>query len=154
MNKKAFRITTLSLSILSILFIFSNSLMNANTSSSKSKGVRELVNSIINNLGLTFEITEHFVRKAAHFIEFMLLGIFLTLLLVAFDLVVHKNITIPLFIGLLVAVFDEYIQLYVDGRAGMVSDVVLDFLGLVTGVFFVLAIIIIKKKASQRKPSH
>jgi VanZ family protein len=126
--------------------------MNANTSSSKSKGVREFVNSIIAKLGFDFEITEHFARKAAHFFEFFLLGIFLTLILIAFDLVVHKNITIPLFIGLLVAVLDEYIQLYVEGRAGMVSDVVLDFSGLATGVIIVLAITIIKKKASQRKP--
>lgn len=152
MNKKVFRIVALTLCILNTLFVFSNSLMNADTSSTKSKGVRAFINSIINRMGLSFEITEHFVRKAAHFMEFMLLGILLTLVLVAFDMVIHRNITIPLFFGLLIAVLDEFIQLHVEGRSGMVSDVVLDFSGIVTGVFFVLIILIIKKKASNRKP--
>lgn len=152
MKKKTFRVTAVSLSLLNIIFIFSNSLMNASTSSSKSMGVRAIVNSIINKLGIDFEFTDHIVRKGAHFAEFMLLGILLTLILIAFDLNLYKNITIPLFIGLFVAVLDEFIQLFVEGRAGLVSDVVLDFSGLLTGILLTILGYIIKKKASHRKP--
>lgn len=120
--------------------------MNANTSSTSSGGVRTFVNELLKTLRIPFSFTDHIVRKVAHFTEFMTLGILLT---VTIYILSKPNIFIPLFVGLFTAVFDEFIQLFVDGRSGQVSDVVLDFSGFIVGVFFVMLIYIIIKRRKE-----
>lgn len=73
--------------------------------------------------------TEHYIRKLAHFLEFVLLGLLLCRSFSAFGV---KNFTATgyiLFLGLLAAVVDEYIQSFSPGRGSMVKDVLLDFSG-------------------------
>lgn len=73
--------------------------------------------------------TEHHIRKLAHFLEFALLGL---LLCRSFSAFCVKNFTATgyiLFLGLLAAVVDEYIQSFSPGRGSMVKDVLLDFSG-------------------------
>lgn len=150
MTKKHLRVLILILTILNILFIFTNSLMNSTTSSNSSTGIREMVNNILKKLHIPFSFTEHFVRKAAHFTEFLTLGILMTLCIYLCN---RQNIFIPLFAGLLTAVTDEFIQLFADGRAGQVADVVLDFSGFVTGVFFITLMIFIYRRKKIKKES-
>lgn len=78
-------------------------------------------------------MTEHLLRKLAHFGEFGILGLLLSQCL-------WKNCAYPLLAGLLCALSDETIQLFVQGRSGQVSDVWVDFSGVVCAVLFTFAL--------------
>ncbi len=128
------------LCILNILLIFANSALTAEKSSGNSSNITELLNKLIKKICKDFELTDHIIRKAAHFIEFSILGFLLTLTLYFYVSKLNTNIFIVLFIGLLTAVTDEFIQLFVEGRSGQVSDIVLDFSGVVFGAMFIVVL--------------
>jgi VanZ family protein len=139
------------LSAVFILLIFMNSLQNGDVSSQQSGSVVALLQSIFEKIGLSLTVSSYIVRKSAHFIEFAVLGILLTTTLKAYTNKILKNIFAPLFIGLFVAVSDEYIQLYSDGRAGMVQDVVLDFAGFITGLCLTALVLMLREKRKDKK---
>ena len=129
--------------IAATLFIFSNSAKGPVESGNDSGRVTEAVVDVIENVKGE-EIGEgekenihHFVRKFAHFAEFLLLAIFCTLLIISvkFTRPVYL-LPYTLLYGVLVALFDEYIQSF-TGRGSAVKDVLLDFSGFITGCAFV-----------------
>lgn len=124
-----------------VYFIFSNSLEIARESSARSQQVMELLNSLLGRVGLG-PLSEHFVRKLAHFCEFSLLGFWFMLCLRVYTCHFVRHVSWPLFFGLLTAVIDETIQLYVPGRSSSVKDVLLDFSGVLTGLFIALLILL------------
>lgn len=124
-----------------VYFIFSNSLEIARESSARSQQVMELLNSLLGRVGLG-PLSEHFVRKLAHFCEFSLLGFWFMLCLRVYTRHFVRHVSWPLFFGLLTAVIDETIQLYVPGRSSSVKDVLLDFSGILTGLFIALLILL------------
>ncbi len=124
-----------------VYFIFSNSLEIARESSARSQQVMELLNSLLGRVGLG-PLSEHFVRKLAHFCEFSLLGFWFMLCLRVYTRHFVRHVSWPLFFGLLTAVIDETIQLYVPGRSSSVKDVLLDFSGVLTGLFIALLILL------------
>ena len=124
-----------------VYFIFSNSLEIARESSARSQQVMELLNSLLSRVGLG-PLSEHFVRKLAHFCEFSLLGFWFMLCLRVYTRHFVRHVSWPLFFGLLTAVIDETIQLYVPGRSSSVKDVLLDFSGVLTGLFIALLILL------------
>ena len=66
-----------------VCFIFSNSMQTATVSSGASGRVLELLQGLLNRLGhpgLAARLTDHIVRKLAHFSEYMLEGFFLVLM--------------------------------------------------------------------------
>ena len=96
-----------------IVFIFSNSLQIADVSEGASGRVLGILQGILRHLGLpgaADRLTMHIVRKLAHFCEYLLVG------------------------GLLTALTDETIQLFVPGRSGQVTDIWIDFSGVMTGL--------------------
>lgn len=117
-----------------ILFIFSNSLQNADTSGSKSSAAVTLLTNFFASVGIHIPVSEYFIRKTGHFTEFLILGMLLLGTLRTYTKDLMKNIFAPLFFGLATAVSDESIQLFVQGRSSQVSDVLLDFCGMVTGL--------------------
>ena len=133
-----------------ILFIFGNSMQPASVSASQSGCVLQMIEDFFRFLGMPVTFTQFIVRKTAHFIEYTVLGVFLILTLNAFTSRLLSHIFQPLFIGLAVPVADESIQLFVDGRAGMVQDVVLDFLGALTGLTLTSLILLWRKKRRMR----
>lgn len=141
------------LTICFVAFIFNNSLQIGEVSSKHSGAVLKLFQDILRFLGIPLTITEHFIRKSAHFCEYTGLGLLLGVTLRMYTKRILNHIFIPLFIGLAVPVTDEYIQLFVEGRGSMVQDVVLDFTGVLTGltaaVLFVL--VIDRRKHSGKK---
>lgn len=124
-----------------VYFIFSNSLEIARESSARSQQVMELLNSLLGRVGMG-PLSEHFVRKLAHFCEFSLLGFWFMLCLRVYTRHFVRHVSWPLFFGLLTAVIDETIQLYVPGRSSSVKDVLLDFSGVLTGLFIALLILL------------
>ena len=124
-----------------IIFIFSNSMQVATESARRSAGVLHYLQEFVGKGWLT----DHIVRKAAHFSEFAILGVLGVQCMHGYT----KHYIMPaLFSGLLTALTDETIQLFVEGRSGQVSDVWLDFAGCCFGVVVVVISIILEKNFS------
>lgn len=152
MTKRKRKITILLLLIaVTLCFIFGNSLQNQEQSSKQSTAVAEAVKPIYQAITAKSDNGEPIIRKIAHFIEFSILGIELTLLFCAvFDEKERKNhlgrIVCPLFCGLLAALTDETLQILSE-RGPMVSDVWLDFIAVCVSVSIVTAVKYFRKKA-------
>ncbi len=111
-----------------LALIWGNSLLTADASSSVSGGILALLGSF-----LPFLLTEAghtFLRKAAHFSEFALLGLLCSSRQRLSRNAVHN--WLPGF-GLLVACVDETIQIFTPGRASSLLDVWIDFGGFLLG---------------------
>lgn len=93
-----------------------------------------------------FGIVHILVRKSAHFAEFAVLGVLSFLLAHSYPISVRLCIVLSLGYCLLFAVSDEVHQLFIDGRAGRISDVLIDFLGSVSAVMAIVGILCLKKK--------
>lgn len=130
-----------------VAFAFIHSSMPADISSEESGNVLEILQKILDFLGFTPELTDHIVRKSAHFCEYTAIGAMLMSCAFAFDkLKPYKYYINVMFCGLATAVCDETIQLNVEGRAGMITDVLLDFSGVIFGTLIMLFIFLIYKK--------
>ena len=139
-NRKArLRLLLRLMLIATLCFIWSNSLVGKEGSASLSRTVTAWLN------GIGIPVTEHFVRKSAHFCEFGLLGCELMLLFWLRSGVRFQNLCNAAFAALLSAVTDETIQSF-SGRGSQVLGVVLDFSGALTGILLVSLLMIEKRK--------
>ena len=120
-----------------IAFIFSNSMKIASVSTVSSSRVLTLLQAALRRLGhpaLAQRLTDHIVRKLAHFCEYLLEGFLLMLCLRVYTRHFFKHVSWPMLGGLLTALTDETIQLFVPGRSGQVTDIWIDFSGVMTGL--------------------
>ncbi len=138
-TRKALFVILFVLLLATLSFIFSNSLETVAESSATGEGVMNVVTPGLEMLFGKGNVTDHLVRKIAHFVEFGALGVELMLLGVLRRRVHFQSITNCLFVGLASAVTDESLQMLTD-RSPMVKDVLLDFSGVLTGVAFVLLV--------------
>lgn len=128
-------------------FAFIHSSMPADISAEESGSVLSFLQGICDFLGFKPEITDHIVRKSAHFCEYAAIGAMLMSCAFSFNkLKPYKYYINVMFFGLATAVCDETIQLNVEGRAGMISDVLLDFSGVMLGSLVMLVAFLIYKK--------
>lgn len=148
-----FKITMTVLSVFFVCFIWGNSLLPGTESGNLSGNVLNFVNSFLKNAGINKEVSHYMIRKAAHFTEHMCFGACLLVTLRAYTQEVLKYISNILFIGLLVPVIDEFIQLFIDGRGGEIKDVIIDFSGLLVGIIisFIIVFLIDRKNKSRLK---
>lgn len=127
-----------------IVMIFHFSNQTATQSSNTS-------NLIVNLLNELFSINiqdDMIIRKVAHTMEFALLTIFSYVALSSTNKISNKtsyaespvklmrsdnemNIVFTLWFAILNAIFDEYHQLFVDGRDGSIKDVLIDLIGII-----------------------
>ena len=163
MIRKILSIVMLALTVVWMIFIFSNSADTAQESTDKSQTVTEIVNEVIEAVGGE-EITEKEVRKSAHFFEYAVLC---ALLCCDVYLLFYtpKYIKSPgVLLGVcacviagcaLIAIIDEMIiQKSSHGRGPDIADVALDTSGAVLAyvlfcIAFVLSVLI--KKYKQKK---
>lgn len=144
MNKKKMYI----LSVMTLLwtgFIFSMSLRVGEESGQLSGGILNIILDIISPLWENIfgpitddgiDIFHYLIRKAAHFTEFLILGVLTYLLILNFQKLKFKWLA-ALGYGTLIASLDETLQLFVEGRAGSAFDVCIDFCGAFTGIMLV-----------------
>lgn len=137
-HKIIYRIITALLLILWVAFIFSNSMDNADASTLKSGAVLELLRRILGSEGA--DLTEYIVRKTAHFTEFAIEGILLLSVVKGYTARPLRFLGWPLLGGLMTALADETIQLFSPGRSSQVTDVWIDFAGVVTGILLALLV--------------
>ena len=124
--------------ILYVGFIFHNSFTPAIESSKQSGGVLEMVLKTTSLLKIKSGwITEHLIRKTAHFAEYLLFGILLGIAIRQYSLELKLRKVCQCWIGTMVPLTDETIQLFSEGRSGQVSDVWLDMSGVLTGFLLI-----------------
>lgn len=125
-----------------VVFIWSNSTVPGDDSSSASLGVVAAVQGALQALGLPSGwVTNLLVRKTGHLLEYAALG---ALVSQASDPDRSPARSwLPLAIVVLAAVpaIDEAIQLFVPGREGRLADVVLDWTGATLGVLVRMLIV-------------
>lgn len=151
--KKRLTIFLTILIILTLTFIFQNSMESVAQSEEKSTAVMEKVCFLLERVVGKGNVTDHLVRKLAHFFEFSVLGIEMS----ALSFLHHSprrtlyfSITLPVFCGLLAALTDETIQI-VSARGSQVQDVWLDFAGVCVGVGVVFAVWLIWRNRQIRQ---
>lgn len=151
MRKKAIWLLAI-LSAATVCFILYNGAQSIGESNGRSGVFTALIQAIIDpDKTLAYEDVSFFVRKAAHFIEYMILGGELAALCAAVTKGRFSYVSWSLFGVLGTAVVDEFIQYFV-GRTSLLSDVVLDFCGGVTGICISWGIcLFILRKKEQRK---
>ncbi len=116
-----------------VCFIFSNSMASKTESAGVSMGILSAINNLIKSIGIPFEFSHSFIRKLAHVIEFMTLGISLFGFLGINKKINIRNCIYSAFFACIVAMTDEMIQYFYE-RGSMVTDVWLDFLSAVAGI--------------------
>lgn len=125
-----------------ILFIFHNSLETGAESSARSQAVMQMVNSFLAKLHLG-PLSEHLIRKLAHFSEFALEGFLLMLCIRVYTRHFVRHMSWPLLGGMTTALMDETIQLRSVSRTSSVVDVWIDMSGVVAGLLAALIILLI-----------
>jgi VanZ family protein len=75
------------------------------------------------------------IRKNAHTFEYLVVAMLVGILLFSFNIKGKSALVYIMFICLFYAVTDEFHQMFVPGRSSLVSDVLIDFLGSVIGIF-------------------
>ena len=126
-----------------IVFIFSNSMQIADVSSVASGRALTLMRKVFTRLGMpgiAGRLTDHIVRKLAHFCEYTLEGFLLMLCMQVYTRNYIWHISVPLLGGVLTALADETIQIYSPGRSSQVTDVWLDSAGVLAGILAALVL--------------
>jgi len=149
-NKKA--ITILSICIAATLaFIWIHSCMGQEESSQESGFIYDLLCPFFELFVGKGNVTEHFIRKLAHFTEFFGLGLELKLLmkLVLIDTPYILRMINAWTLGTMCALIDETIQIF-SGRGPAIADVWLDSAGCFCGVVVMMCGIMIVDKKKKR----
>ncbi len=127
--------------------IFANSFADVTASTQSSNAVTDVIAPDRDPEDETIELA---IRKAAHLIEYAVLGIAVMGLVVYEKRIFKKSFySISLFYVLAVAVLDEHIQSFSD-RTSSTGDILLDFLGALIGFAIVLVIHFIFVKLKKR----
>lgn len=136
MKNKKFSLILL---IIWMILIFVMSSFNADISSNQSGIIVSFISKIfnINNI----ELLSLIIRKMAHFLEYFILGILMLNVIINYN----KKIYLSYIFSILYACLDEVHQLFVNGRSGQITDVLIDSTGIILGILL-YRIIRYKKK--------
>ena len=113
----------------------------------QSSGQSSAVTLLLQRLFHTEAITNHMVRKTAHFIEFAGLG-FLTTYSVYLS---FNKRYLGVIIASLYAATDEIHQIFVVGRSCQLTDWMLDTVGIITGALIFSAVFCIIQRINKHK---
>ena len=135
-----------------ICFIYGNSLTPATISSQESGFLLDKFRGAMISLGWEhLWLTEHIIRKTAHFAEYAVLG---GLTARAYGLYGRHRICNrdALMLIFMVPFVDETIQIFVAGRSGQISDVWLDMSGAAVGMAIAAGVMCcLRKKRTVRQ---
>lgn len=125
--------------ILWMALIFYFSQQQATTSNELSTGITEViiqtVEKIAPDMGVDLRGFNHIVRKNAHFLIYLVLGVLVIIALRRSG--VHgyyRAMVLTILICALYAISDEVHQLFVNGRGPQVKDVLIDSAGAIVGI--------------------
>lgn len=117
-----------------VFFIWDNSLQNGGTSDGFSLIFAKWIAPIANKLGFYGNIwaLNRIIRKLAHLTEFTILGGVLYVVLRRY--IEYGTVVKTIGVGVAIASFDEFIQLFSLGRSSQLSDVLIDTVGIIIGI--------------------
>lgn len=144
------------------VFIFIQSLLNAEASSEQSRMVVDLLTKIINGIApntidaSNIDAFSNLIRKlVGHFLLFSLCGFFNTWSLLLTMEMRRKlpiyGIVFSVILGLAVAIISESLQLLAQGRSGEMTDVLIDICGYAVGLIIIyIAVILVYRSIRKR----
>ena len=145
--------------LLWLAFILTNSLRSAEGSSEQSVAMVEVVqevakviapeSAIANATGEAYDQLHSSIRACAHFVEFAVLGALFCWCYFVYTLD-WKRVYWPTVGTLLVPILDEGLQLFSEGRAWQLTDILLDSFGGVAGIAFAVLCIAVGKRIYER----
>ena len=101
---------------------------------------------------------EYFVRKGAHMTEFAILSVLLFLWLGLWEMTLLRRGMTAFLATAFYAASDEFHQLFVPGRSGRVSDVLIDssgaLLGVIVFILFCKLIQIVRRRRSRKRQAQ
>lgn len=139
------------------IFIIVNACLPSGPSTQESNWIVEPAKTVINSIKentineTNIDSFSSFIRKfVGHFSLFMVSG-FLTNLSIKFIYYDYKQkfygfIIISCISGLFLAILTEFIQIFVPGRSGQISDVAIDFLGYFVSILIIGIIVYIRMR--------
>ena len=136
--------------ILLLAFIWGNSCLPIWMSSQESGRIMELLRPFLELFVGEGNVTNHLVRKLAHFTEFTALGLVIGLLVQSDRRFRLTSVLFSLVMGLLAAFADESIQMFSD-RGDRIIDVWLDFSGVVLGTALSLLLLALRRRCRRKK---
>lgn len=107
---------------------------SANLSGEILKAFLAVMERILPGLQLDMGVFHLLIRKGAHFLVYAVLGGLLVHAFVRSGFTVKKAVLSACMISVLYAASDEWHQIYVPGRAGQITDVLLDGSGSLAGI--------------------
>jgi len=96
--------------------------------------VINIPSAILDKHNIKFSDVNFYVRKNAHFFQYLILSIMLCSAVRQIKLYKTSEIFLLLFLLLFISVTDEFIQKYIPGRTSSILDIVIDFSGGVLGM--------------------
>ena len=152
LKRHAVLLILLATTVAILAFIFHNSLQDGAASNNQSGQIAEIIKPVLDPRAAVPEEAFHkFIRKMAHFLEFCMLGVSTALLAMHVSAAyVRCSVVAPLFLVLLSAVTDEFIQSF-TGRTSAVSDVLIDFGGAAVGILLAYGAVGLLMKRRKKK---
>lgn len=150
--KNKFRLY-LCLCILWMIVIFLFSAQNADESSSLSNGIFFQLAQLFHIPDTAMQTMTFLIRKAAHASEYGLLAILFYLLYGETKFMSYRYMC-ALLSAFLYACTDEFHQLFVPGRAGLMQDVLIDTSGACIALLLVYGFLHLQKSIRKQKIQH
>ena len=148
LERKYTKVFFLFLTIGITAFIWYNSLQDAATSEKASLGIVGFVQQVLDwfSWHIAASHLDHVIRKLAHLSEFAALGASLLAFFWYFTQeIIGRSFNFTFLFGLLIAGVDETLQLFSAGRSCQLSDVGIDFMGVVLGALFCFCLLRLEK---------
>lgn len=137
-----------------IVFLFSSQIGDDSqvTSGNTIRKIITFFNENISNSKLEeiVEFLQPFIRKVAHFTLYTIGGFLIYNMFNLYNISNNKKLSYSILTGVLYSSSDELHQLFVPGRSGMITDVIIDSLGVVTGILIFIIILKIINKISKK----
>ena len=141
------------LSIGMVCIIWGNSILPGSISSEQSSLISVPLTNYVNQLfstSIAVETISLWVRKLAHFGQFFILGILLSITIYQYGLSLRKTYVLTNFIGFAVALIDECIQIITPNRGPSFFDVFIDFIGLLVASLLIYYMKTKRQKSDQK----
>lgn len=157
MKIKVFRIIIALIIFINMAFIFGFSNQNGKQSTEISKKLSIYIIKIIDKQEINdidiekLNKTEHIIRKIAHFFIYMLMSFWLISFINTYKMRYKTKIVLCTIIGIAYASLDEFHQSFILGRTALISDIIIDTVGILVGIIFFLTIVkIVKYRGNHR----
>lgn len=122
--------------------IFTMSSFNSIESANQSNYIVNIISSVLNINNI--ELLNLIIRKLAHYIEYLILGILVINMFIKNN--IPQSYLISIIFCVIYAISDEIHQFLIPGRACQLRDILIDSIGSITGIY-------LYKLISKRKKS-